>query len=99
MYTSDHAKIAPKSIVCYFWRYRLICDHCALSAGQTCSTYGICIQKVSVRNRRLAAQNYHIIHDVSISRVKMRKLLALCNSCHLHPNHIYDVLEDWLVRL
>ncbi len=90
--------IPSKSVFCYFWRYQLIREHPDPIFPQGNSSYGICIQKVSMQNGRLTAQTYQIIHAVSSNRIKVRRLLALCNRYHLHPNHIYDVLEDLSAR-
>lgn len=43
------------------------------------------------------SHNDTMIKDVSIDKVKVEKLITLCNELDLSPIHIYDVVEDFLV--
>ena len=54
-------------------------------------TYGI---KVT-RNESLI----ELISDVSTDREKAERLASLCNDGQLHPIHIRDIIEDFLVDL
>ena len=54
-------------------------------------TYGI---KVT-RNGSLI----ELISDISTDRQKAERLASLCNDGQLHPIHIYDIIEDFLVDL
>lgn len=38
------------------------------------------------------------VKDVSLNKKEVEELVQLCNDGNLHPIHLYDVVEDVIVR-
>lgn len=47
-------------------------------------TYGITYQEKAIR-------------DISINKIKIEKLIMLCNNLELSPLHLMDIVDDFLV--
>ena len=57
-------------------------------------SYGIiaCADSVNDAHSQIVAA----AHDVSADKKRMDDLVCLCNRCGLSPDHLYDVIEDFL---
>ena len=64
--------------------YKVIEDKVSIE-GQSFITYGISYNDIT-------------IHDISIRKDKIVKLINKCNDYKLEPIHIYDVIEDFLAE-
>ena len=64
--------------------YKVIEDKVSIE-GQSLITYGISYNDIT-------------IHDISIRKDKIVKLINKCNYYNLDPIHIYDVIEDFLAE-
>ena len=64
--------------------YKVIEDKINIE-GKSFITYGI-------------SYNDIIIHDISIRKDKIDKLIKRCNNYKLDPIHIYDIIDDFLAE-